>query len=139
MASGALEPEYPEHLHFGAGGKKGDETLDAENLLISDKETYRKIYNEISAAVKEEFDLTTEHQRRYDTSNPRMVLREINAPEANHIVLRIEWHKILWDERRILLAKTIARVLKKEIEGRELDPPAALKTKDIGYSGYPLT
>lgn len=136
VASGALEPEYPEQLHFGAGGKKGDETLDGENLLIRDKETYRQIYEEMSKVMKEELDLDTEHQRRYDTSNNRMVLREIDAPEANHIVLRIEWHKVLWDERRMLLATNIARVMKKIVEGAELDPPAILKKKDIGYTGY---
>ncbi len=136
VASGALEPEYPEQLHFGAGGKKGDETLDGENLLINDKETYRKLYEEMSRVMKEEFELTTEHQRRHDTSNKNLVLRKINAPEANHIVLRIEWHKILWDDRRIQLAKAIAQVMKGVIEGETLDPPAILKKKALGYDGY---
>lgn len=138
VASGALEPEYPEHLHFGAGGKKGDETLNAENLLINDKETYWMLYEEMARVMKEELDLTSEHQRRYDTSNKNMILRKINAPEANHIVLRIEWHKILWDERRIVLASNLAQVLKKIIEGKELDPPAILKKKDIGFDGYDI-
>lgn len=138
VASGALEPEYPEQLHFAAGGRKGDETLDGEDLLVSDKETYCKIYNELSEVLKEELDLTCEHQRRHDTSSKRMVLRRINAPEANHIVLRIEWNKVLWNERRILLATYIARTLKKTIEGVELDPPAMLKKKDIGYLGYDI-
>ncbi len=136
VASGALEPEYPEQLHFAVGGKRGDETLDGENLLINDKETYRKIYEEMSKVMKEELDLNSNHQRYHDTSNKRMVLRNINAPEANHIVLRIEWHKVLWDERRILLATNIARVMKKIVEGAELDPPTILKKKDIGYRGY---
>ena len=138
VASGALEPEYPEHLHFGAGGKKGDETLNAENLLIKDKETYQELYDEMSRVMHTELQLTCEHQRRYDTSNKRIILREISAPEANHIVLRIEWNKILWDENRMVLGATIARVMKKIIEGAELDPPEVMKKKDIGFAGYGL-
>lgn len=138
-ASGALEPEYPEQLHFGVGGKRGDETLNGENLLISDKETYQRLFKEMSKVMKEEFDIDTEHQRRYDTSNKNMILRKINAPKANHIVLRIEWHKLLWDERRILLATNIARVMKNIIEGEELNPPASLKIKAIGFDGYDIT
>lgn len=138
VASGALEPEYPEHLHFGIGGKKGDERFEGENLLVKDLTTYRELYEEISRVVKAEMDLNTSHQRRYDTSNKRMVLRQINAPGANHVVLRIEWDKVLWDPRRILLACMIAKSIKKIIEGKELDPPAILKKKDIGYNGYDL-
>lgn len=138
VSSGALEPEYPEHLHFGAGGKKGHENLEDDNLLIQDKATYTRIYEEISTVVKREFGLHTEHQRRYDTSNKRIILREINTPEANHIVLRIEWDKLLWDGRRILLATEIARALKKVIEGKELVPPDVLRKKDIGYAGYDI-
>ena len=138
VASGALEPEYPEHLHFGVGGKKGDETLNAENLLIKDKETYQELYDEMSRVMHTELQLTCEHQRRYDTSNKRIILREISAPEANHIVLRIEWNKILWDENRMVLAATIARVMKKIIEGAEPDPPEVIKKKDIGFAGYGL-
>ncbi len=137
-ASGALEPAYPEHLHFGAGGKKGDETLNGDDLLVSDKETYRRLYDEMSQTMHDELRLESEHQRRHDTSNKRMILRLINAPEANHIVLRIEWHKLLWDENRIVLARNIARVMKKIIEGKDLEPTAALKSKDFGYRGYDI-
>lgn len=137
-ASGALEPEYPEHLHFGVGGKRGDETFEGEDLLVKDMETYRELYDDISRAVKEEMDLVTDHQRRYDTSNKRMVQRQINAPGANHVVLRLEWDKILWDPRRIALAVSLARSMKKVIEGKELDPPPSLKVKDIGYNGYDI-
>ena len=101
-------------------------------------ETYRELYDDISKAVKEELDLATDHQRRYDTSNKRMVLRQIDAPEANHVILRLEWDKILWDPRRMMLAVNLAGSIKKVIEGKELDPPASLKVKDIGYQGYDI-
>lgn len=74
VASGALEPEYPEHIHFGAGGRKGDESLDGADLLVTDKETYSRLYAEMSDVLK-----------------------------------------------------------------RELDPPAILRKKDLGYCGYPLS
>lgn len=139
VASGALEPEYPEQLHFSVGGKKGDETLDGENLLISDKETYRRLYEEMARVMKEELDLNSDHQRYHNTSNKNIFLRKIDAPGANHVVLRIEWNKILWDDRRILLATNIARVMKKIIEGSDLVPPDQLKKKDIGYDGYDIS
>lgn len=33
----------------------------------------------------------------------------------------------------------VARVMKKIVEGEELNPPAVLKKKDIGFNGYDLT
>ncbi len=138
VASGAMEPEYPEHLHFGVGGKKGDDSLNGPDLLVSDKDTYSRLYDEISQAVSKELQLTSEHQRRHNTSSRNIILRNINAPQANHVVLRIEWHKILWDERRMQLALTLARAVKKVLEGKELDPPASLKQKAIGYDGYDI-
>ncbi len=138
VASGALEPEYPEQIHFGAGGRRGDETLDGENLLVSDLETYRRLYHEMAKVMKDELDLDTEHQRRYDTSNKNMILRKINAPHANHVVLRLEWHRVLWDDRRVVFATRLAQVIKKVIEGEEPEVPAVLKKKDIGYDGYAI-
>ncbi len=138
VSSGALEPEYPEHMHFGIGGKKGDESFEGENLLVKDTETYRRLYDDIAKVMKEELDLNVEHQRHFDTSNKRLVLRQINAPEANHVILRIEWDKILWDTRRMLLARNLAAAIRRVIEGKELDPPESLKIKAIGYDGYDL-
>lgn len=139
VASGAMEPEYPDQIHFAAGGKRGDETLNGENLLINDKETYRKIYEEMSRVMKEQHGLSTDHQRYHDSANKNLIMRKINAPGANHIVLRIDWNKLLWDERRILLATNIARVTKRVIEGVEIDPPASIMKKDIGYDGYDIS
>lgn len=53
-------------------------------------------------------------------------------------VMRIEWKQVLWSQRRLLLARIIAESLYRAVIGQDLPTlPPELKTKAIGYDGYP--
>ncbi len=139
VASGALEPPYPTNLHLNIGGKKGDERTSGDDLFIKDGRTYEQFYGLLEDAVAGELNLTVDHQKYHNTNSSRHFLRKLNfRHDANHMVMRIEWKQLLWSQRRLLLARIIAERLYRAVIGTELPPlPPELKTKAIGYDGYP--
>lgn len=137
-ASGALEPVLPTNIHLTIGGPKGDTRFAGDDLMVHDEATYRKFHDDVVAVMKERFDLTTDHQVYHSSNNPRLFLRKINLNEdVNNVMIRIEWDKILYDPRRILITKTFAEIIARDFAGRDLpDNEAILKKKEIGFDGY---
>lgn len=137
-ASGALEPVLPTNIHLTIGGPKGDTRFAGDDLMVHDEATYRKFHDDVVAVMKERFDLTTDNQVYHSSNNPRLFLRKINLNEdVNNVMIRIEWDKILYDPRRILITKTFAEIMARDFAGRDLpDNEAILKKKEIGFDGY---
>ncbi|MDE5727387.1 MAG: ion transporter [Duncaniella sp.] len=138
VASGALEPEYPTHIHFGTGGPKGQDDIEVidENSMVRDTDTYRRFYRDTERVMAEKFGLKCDHQRYHTTANPRIVYRQEGLDGCNHVVLRVEWNKLLWDERNMALCKTLAELIARNMEGREIEEKKIFKTKAIGYKDY---
>lgn len=138
VASGSNEPEYPTHLHFDAGGPKGQDNIDItdENTLVKDMETYRKLYHDAEKELDRRLGLKIDHQRYHSSANPRIIYRVEKLSDSNHVVIRLEWNKILWDENRMALCKTLAELISRNILGKELPDNPILKTKSIGYDDY---
>lgn len=137
VSSGALEPELPTHLHFGTGGSKGQENfVEITDPLIKDRDTFQKLYDTVSARARDEFHLECDENRYYATHNPKIILRDPDTPGANHIVLRIEWDKLLWDSRRMLLCKMLAEALSECILHRPIEENPILKVKNVGFEDY---
>ena len=135
-ASGALEPAYPTHFHFSAGGAKGVETFEEEGLVVKDMDAYRKFYQEISAKLSAEFGLDSDHQRYHAATSPNLFARKYREGfgAQNNIICRIAWSACLWDMRRIAMAKTMADVLNKHFGvGEGITYDASLKEKKCGY------
>lgn len=112
VASGAIEPTYPTIFHFSAGGAKGDERFEGENLIVEDMASYKRFYQELAQELETRFDMTSDHQR-YHNSSPNLFARQYTEGRGskNNIILRIAWSACLWDMRRIDIAKTIADAL----------------------------
>ncbi len=140
VASGALEPPYPTNIHLNIGGKKGDERTSGDDLFVKDSATYEEFYKTFETAVAKDLNLTIDHQKYHNTNSANHFLRKVSFEEdANHIVMRIEWKRLLWSQKRLLLAKDIAESLCSAILHSPLPPLAPeLKTKAIGYDGYNL-
>ena len=80
--------------------------------------------------------MASDHQRYHATDSSSIYLRKFREGmgSKNNILLRVAWSACLWDMRRIAIAKSIASVLKRHIEGEEiLDVDADLKHKGAGY------
>lgn len=135
VSSGALEPVLPAQLHFGIGGAKG-QGFDMDHPLVKDIDTYRKLYDLVSTEAKEQLQLDTDHQAYHATNNKRLIFRLPDAADSNNVVLRIEWHKMLWDTRRMVLCRLLAEAISKTIEGRPLPDNPKLKEKQIGFDDY---
>lgn len=135
VSSGALEPVLPTQLHFGIGGAKG-QGFDMDHPLVKDIDTYRRLYDLVSTEAKEQLQLETDHQTYHATNNKRLIFRLPGAADSNNVVLRIEWHKMLWDTRRMVLCRLLAEAISKTIEGRPLPDNPKLKEKQIGFDDY---
>lgn len=136
VASGSNEPTYPTIFHFGVGGPKGDESFEGENLVVKDIAAYRAFYEDISATLKEQYDMASDHQRYHNTAVPGLFARKYREGHGaeNNIVMRVAWSACLWDSRRIAIAKTIADTLNRHFESdveKQYDP--TLKVKKIGF------
>jgi voltage-gated potassium channel len=136
VASGANEPTYPTIFHFSAGGAKGDERFEGENLIVEDMEAYRAFYEDITSVLSEKFSMDSDHQRYHNVATPNLFARKFaeNKGSRNNVVLRIAWSACLWDSRRIAIAKTITDVLNRHFESdKEKIPSSDLKIKKFGY------
>jgi hypothetical protein len=136
-SSGANEPEFPTQLHIEYGGRKGDEGFGGKDLLVKDTGKADKLFCELEQAMESLYGLKTDRQKYHDTSSPDIFQRKLkNAAQTNGFVLRIAWSVFLWNAQKIEIAKTLAEVLKKQIEGMDLPDCPDLKVKDIGYQDY---
>lgn len=136
-ASGAAEPDYPAQVHFGYGGKKGDETYDDPNITLNDIPLFETLYNDAKVMLKEQYDLESDKQLYHNNSNPAYYFRHLNV-RPNVIILRVAWAMTCWDMRAIVLARDLALMIRKHIEPERNNNPlsAELKIKDIAYDGY---
>ena len=136
VASGANEPTYPTIFHFSAGGAKGDERFEGENLIVKDMVAYKAFYDDVTAELEEKFAITSDHQRYHNLSTPNLFARKFEQGKGceNNIILRIAWSACLWDSRRIAITKTLADALNRHFEGEVVKEYASeLKIKKSGY------
>ena len=137
-ASGANEPEYPTQVHFGYGGAKGDESFDAPDLLVHDKDNLARLLSGIEAALLEGFDVSCDRQRYHRYDSQGLFLRRLkNHDYMNGLVIRLAWSLICHDPRRVAVSKAIADVIKSQIEPeKENLSLEELKMNGLGISGY---
>ena len=137
VASGANEPTYPTIFHFSAGGAKGDESFEGENLIVEDMVAYRSFYEDLSSILNEKFAMTSDHQRYHNVTTSKLFARQYNEGmgSRNNIIIRVAWSACLWDSRRIAIAKTIAEALSRHFDSaHNVGASPELKHKTAGYS-----
>lgn len=136
-ASGTNEPEYPEVVHIGYGGGRGESALDAPNLFIHDIEKADAIFTGIESTLQNDFGWKTERQMRHKSDNAKVYLRHLPSVDTmNAFILRIAWSAMSRDTRRIKMAQAIADILHNELEPDRQVDRSELKIKNIGYSDY---
>lgn len=136
-ASGTNEPEYPEVVHIGYGGGRGESALDAHNLFIHDIEKADAIFTGIESTLLNDFGWKAERQMRHKSDNAKVYLRHLPSVDTmNAFILRIAWSAMSRDARRIKMAQAIADILHNELEPDRQVDRSELKVKNIGYSDY---
>lgn len=132
IASGANEPEYPSQIHFGSGNAKGNESI---GKFISDKEKFKEFFDSVSETLKTKFDISCDCGKYHSSDNPKIFLNHLQQTSTpNNIIMRIAWSAALWNPNRLLIAKTLAESINRnilDIDNLQEDP--SLKVKKIGF------
>lgn len=137
-ASGAQEPALPTQFHFGFGGKKGDESFDATDLLVNDVQKAQQLYHDFAHKIEAEYQLLSDCQRYHDSTNPNIYVRHLDV-RPNAIIIRVAWSVVCWDARSFCIARSMAEIFSQHIEpNNNKEFPADLKEKGIGYDNYLL-
>ena len=137
-ASGQNEPTLPTQFHFGIGGKKGDESYNGEDLVVTDIAKYDALYSEFAQYFESEYGLTCDHQRFHESSNKRLFIRNLSTrANVNARLLRVAWSVSCWDSRRIAIAKSMAEIFSRHLDPNSLDVDSPeLKIKGEGFNDY---
>lgn len=139
-ASGALENAYDTEFHFGIGNGKGDESFGGNDIFISDMGKYKRFYSNFAEQMKDKFNIKTDNGKYHSYANSKIWRRIVDLEkDVNSVMLRVAWSVMLWNDNRILIAKTIADCINKYIlDKKDLTLPEFLKIKDIGFKGYDI-
>lgn len=140
-ASGAQEPEYDTHFHFATGNGKGTDLNMSPGDLISDKQVFDRLYQAFSQTMRDKFALESDHGRYHNTSNPRLWMRTLEfGDNSNHVIIRIAWSEMLWNDKRLLIAREMSRVINQIVLDNPDNPEIPeLKVKRIGFNGYDIS
>ena len=137
---GGNEPSYPAKVEFVAGGEKGNESLEQKGLTVKDLARFKALIEDTEMRLKEEFELESAFQRYHGvgiTSHKLYTRKLANAANINSFAILVAWSVSFWDSRRTAVAKCLAELIAKNIEGcNELSLSAELKRKDCGYDDY---
>jgi len=139
-ACGGNEPSYPAKIEFTAGGDKGNESLEQEGLTIKDLPRFKALVDNAAMRLQSEFGLESAFQRYHGIglNGHKLYTRKLaNAANINSFSLLVAWSVSFWDSRRTAVAKCLAELIAKNIEGcNELTLSPELKRKDCGYDDY---
>ena len=137
-ASGANEPVYPTQVHFGYGGKKGDESYDGADLTIKNVPLFDTMYKEMSDRLEKEFSIKCDRQRYHDSASTKIYLRHLeNKDNIEGIVIRIAWSECMWNPAHVQISQTMGEVINKYYDNdKPVGTSDELKAKGIGYDGY---
>lgn len=139
-ACGGNEPSYPAKIEFTAGGDKGNESLEQEGLTVQDLARFEALVDDAAVRLQSEFGLESAFQRYHGIglNGHKLYTRKLaNAANINSFSLLVAWSVSFWDSRRTAVAKCLAELIAKNIEGcKELTLSPELKRKDCGYDDY---
>ena len=138
--SGGNEPSYPAKIEFTAGGEKGNESLEQEGLTVKDTARFKTLVDDAEVRLRSEFELESAFQRYHGigiNAHKLYTHKLVNAANINSFALLVAWSVSMWDPRRTAVAKCLAELIAKHIDGRkELTISPELKRKDCGYDDY---
>ena len=139
-ASGGNEPSYPAKIEFTAGGENGNESLEQEGMTVKDTARFKTLVDDAEVRLRSEFELESAFQRYHGigiNAHKLYTHKLVNAANINSFALLVAWSVSMWDPRRTAVAKCLAELIAKNIDGRtELSLSAELKRKDCGYDDY---
>ena len=137
---GGNELSYPAKIEFTAGGEKGNESLQQEGLTVKDLARFKALVDDAAVRLQSEFELESAFQRYHGiglNGHKLFTSKLTNTANINSFSLLVAWSVSFWDSCRTAVAKCLAELIAKHIEGRtELNLSPELKRKNCGYDDY---
>lgn len=132
-ADGGMENPKDTQLHFTYGADKGDETYDnRERLTISDIDTFKGMYADLSEKLEEKYGLLCD-RHRYHKSSERH-LPDLMEAGSERFSIRIAWDVTLRHGHRVDILWDMANIFHKHFAPSEPMPKQRdFKKKDVGY------
>ncbi|MCH5312690.1 MAG: hypothetical protein J1E57_12185, partial [Prevotella sp.] len=97
-----------------------------------------RFFDVFSEKIQTNFEMLCDNGKYHATNNPALWMRQLGLPpDSNSVVTRIAWSAMLWNDKRLMIAQTLADTINQVIlEKTNVEIPVVLKQKEIGYTGY---
>lgn len=115
----SADPVHPEQLHFLTSLKNGNEERIS---TLMDRETFFKMYDIMSKEMKEKFNLESEIDTRYKSSDIRNIAYHINGgTETNAFTLRVDWGVTAFNYQNKHIVLEMAKILSETLAGKPFE------------------
>ena len=116
------------HLHFEFGGDTGEECFDFEGGIAPDRDTVKKLFDDMQHTLDEKVGLTVDAHKVQPKLNPQNISRYLQArTEANVLLLTVSYKLMVFDKEVYNAVLNIADVLNRNLEHKQ---PAGLHTEE---------
>lgn len=104
------------HLHFEFGGEMGEERFDFEGGIAPDRETVKKLFDDMQGTLQK-VGLTTDAHKVQPKLNPQNIARYLQSKtEANVLLLTMSYKLMVFDKEVYSAIVNIADVLNRNLE-----------------------
>lgn len=104
------------HLHFEFGGETGEERFDFEGGIAPDRETVKKLFDDMQGTLQK-VGLTTDAHKVQPKLNPQNIARYLQSKtEANVLLLTMSYKLMVFDKEVHSAIVNIADVLNRNLE-----------------------
>ena len=105
------------HLHFEFGGDTGEERFDFEGGIAPDRDTVKKLFDDMQHTLDEKVGLTVDAHKVQLKLNPQNISRYLQArTEANVLLLTVSYKLMVFDKEVYNAVLNIADVLNRNLE-----------------------
>lgn len=121
---------HAEDFHFitAAQHKLGIDTT------LLDEQDFDRLYKSVAETMKEEFDLQSERDKRYIPSGAKNIcIKAGGGKDCNAFTLRVDWNIVAFDIRNVNIIFTLAQLMAKVLENRNIEINPEWKTPGFGY------
>lgn len=130
MALIMADSVHQESLHFVTAALPN---LGIGSTVIN-KEKFDELYKVVDDKMKEEFNLESDLDLRYAPAGSKnLCVKAGGGKDCNAFTLRVNWNIVAFDIRNVEIILTLARVMAKVPENRDIEIKLEWKAAGLGY------
>ncbi|MDE7414499.1 MAG: hypothetical protein K2N05_12040 [Muribaculaceae bacterium] len=121
---------HKEDFHFVTAVKP---ELGISSTII-DKEEFDRLYQSVAEVMKSDFDLESDLDERYRPMGSKNIcFKAGGGKDCNAFTLRVDWDIVAFDMRHERIIFTMAQLIAKVLENRDIEIKREWKTPGFGY------